>query len=213
MTTAEQPLVEPMTESKSPQRDPIDLLIAIEEAWEEPIRPECIEGMVVVPPQPDDDHNQGAAELYFQLRSAGITLAGLGNGYRSGRRGERTRNLVVPDFYVQRRKPTDIDEAYRAAHQGWYPIDMLALVGEITSTNHEIDTGPKYRTYAAAGVPVYVLVNREDGHAYAHTDPVPDETRYRTTTTVKLGEKLPLPEPYPALDTSVVGGGLGDGLS
>lgn len=211
MTTAEQPLVEPMSEPTEPEipwQDPSDLLIAIEGASEVPIRPEFIEGMVVVPPRPDDGHNQGASELYFQLRSAGCELAGFGNGFRNGRTGERTRDLLIPDFYVRRRRPTEVDEAYRKTNQGWYPIDLLALVGEITSSNHEIDTGPKYRTYAAAGVPVYVLINREDGKAYAFSEPEtgehPDKAHYATKVEVKLGHKLPLPEPYPALDTSVV---------
>jgi Uma2 family endonuclease len=213
MTTAEQPLVEPMTEPVEPEisrQDPIDLLIVLEEASEVPIRPEYIEGMAVVPPQPNSGHNRGVSELYFQLRSAGFEFAGFGNGYRGGRKGEETRTLVIPDFYVERRLPTEVDEAYRKAHKGWYPIDLLALVGEITSTNHAIDTGPKYRTYAAAGVPVYVLVNRDEGKAYAFSDPETDEERpdkahYATKVEVKLGNKLPLPEPYPTLDTSVVG--------
>jgi Uma2 family endonuclease len=185
-------------------QDPIDFLIAIEEASEVPIRPEYIEGMAVVPPRPDNGHNQGATALGFQLHSAGIELAGFGNGYRRGRKGEETRALVIPDFYVKRRKLTEVDEAYYKAHKGWYPIELLALVGEVTSTSHEIDSGPKYRTYAETEVPVYVLIHRQEGKAFAFTDPIPEEMRYRTTTEVKLGEPFPLPEPYPTLDTSVV---------
>jgi Uma2 family endonuclease len=207
MTTAEQPLVEPMTEPAEHEisrQDPIELVKVFEEVSEAPIRPQCIEGTVVVPPQPDNGHNRGAFKLGVQLHSAGFELAGVGNGYRSGRKGEETRDLVVPDFYVMRREPTEVDEAYRKAHDGWYPIDLLALVGEITSTNHETDSGPKYRAYARSGVPVYVLIHRQEDKAFAFTDPFPEELRYRTTTEVKLGEPLPLPEHYPTLDTSVV---------
>ncbi|WPO73702.1 MULTISPECIES: Uma2 family endonuclease [unclassified Streptomyces] len=198
---------DPITEpSMLPQQDPIDLLIAFEEASEVPIRPEYFEGMGIVPPQPDDEHNHEAAELYFQLRSAGIRLAGFGNGYRVGPRGGRTTALVIPDFYVRRRRPSELDESYRKAHKGWYSIELLALVGEVTSSNHETDTGPKYRTYAAAGVPVYVLLHRQEGKAYAYSDPVQEEdpakAHYATKVEVELGHPLPLPEPYPKLDTA-----------
>ncbi|MEU7582221.1 Uma2 family endonuclease [Streptomyces sp. NPDC041068] len=197
---------DPITEPSMPQQqDPIDLLIAFEEASEVPIRPEYFEGMGIVPPQPDDEHNHEAAELYFQLRSAGFRLAGFGNGYRIGPKKGRTTALVVPDFYVRRRRPSELDESYRKAHKGWYSIELLALVGEITSSNHETDTGPKYRTYAAAGVPVYVLLHRQQGKAFAYSDPVqgedPAKAHYATKVEVELGHPLPLPAPYPKLDT------------
>ncbi|MET9862330.1 Uma2 family endonuclease [Streptomyces smyrnaeus] len=78
--------------------------------------------------------------------------------------------------------------------------------GEVTSSSHETDSGPKYRAYAAAGVPVYVLIHRKEDKAYAFSDPVSHEgdARYKTTSEVKLGDPLPLPSPYPALDTSAL---------
>ncbi|MFJ8002023.1 hypothetical protein ACIQ7D_33780 [Streptomyces sp. NPDC096310] len=101
-----------------------------------------------------------------------------------------------------------MDEAYRRAHKGWYPIELLALAGEVTSSNHETDSGPKYRGYAAAGIPVHVLIHRQDGKAYAFSDPVPGDgpatAHYATKVEVELGRPLPLPAPYPLLDTSVL---------
>ncbi|MEU8468615.1 Uma2 family endonuclease [Streptomyces sp. NPDC029006] len=198
---------EPIMEPVMTQVDPIDLLSAIEEATSMPIRPEYIEGTAIVPPQPNDDHNDGAFELSFQFRAAGFRLVGIGNGYRAAHEDGKTMALVVPDFYVRRRRPTELDVSYRKAHKGWYPIDMLALVGEVTSTNHETDTGPKLRAYAAAGVPVYVLVDRHSRTAHCYTEPVlpgddPTEAYYGTDTKVDLGEPLPLPAPYPTLETA-----------
>ncbi|GAA2062096.1 hypothetical protein GCM10009801_04930 [Streptomyces albiaxialis] len=190
---------DPMPEPTNQPQDPIDLLIAIERASDVPVRPECVEGMAIVPPQPDNEHNHAAGELYFQLRSAGFHTAGFGNGYRAGPKGGRTQALVIPDFYVQHREPSEVDEAYRKAHRGWYPVELLALAGEITSSNHETDTGPKYRTYAAAGVPVYVLVHREEGRAYAFSQP--EGSAYAEKTEIAFGRPLRLPAPYPALDT------------
>ncbi|WP_369203020.1 Uma2 family endonuclease [Streptomyces sp. PU-14G] len=201
--TAE-PVMEPVTKAM----DPIDLLIAFEEASDEPICPQYIEGMAIVPPQPDYQHNDAVLNLVIQFREAGFRHTGLCTGFRATA-GAKTRSLVVPDFFVLHRRPSDLDEAYRKAHHGWYSADLLALVGEITSSNHEVDTGPKYRSYAAAGVPVYVLIHRKAGKAYAFSDPVVDEgedgeARYKTTCEVSLGDPLPLPAPYPGLDTAAL---------
>ncbi|MGW2647670.1 Uma2 family endonuclease [Streptomyces sp. NPDC001393] len=198
---------EPIMEKVMTEQDPIDLLIAFEEASVAPIRPEYVEGTVIVPPQPNHEHNDGAFKLTVQFFTAGLDLVGMGNGYRGAYKDGSTMALVIPDFYVLRRPPTDLDEAYRKAHKGWYPIDMVALVGEVTSTNHAVDTGPKLATYAAVGIPVYVLINRNTKTAHCYTDPVlpsedPTEAYYKTDTKVTLGDPLALPAPYPTLDTT-----------
>ncbi|WP_240796438.1 Uma2 family endonuclease [Streptomyces sp. RFCAC02] len=186
------------------QHDPIELLAAIEKAYPTPVRLEFLEGVPVVSPTPDHMHNKGLLKLGSQLLSAGIDEVGTNTGFRFAEgEGDGTVALVIPDLYVLRRPLTDLDEAYRGAHGGWLPIGTLALAGEVTSSNHETDTGPKYRTYAAAGVPVYLLVHRARGFAYAFSEPVPEEKRYEVSVEVKLGEPLPLPAPYPVLDTSV----------
>ncbi|GAA3071565.1 Uma2 family endonuclease [Streptomyces glomeratus] len=196
------PIMEPVM-----TQDPIDLLIAIEEASKAPTRPEYIEGMAIVPPQANDNHNDGAFKLAVQFYTAGFDLAGMGNGYRAAQKDGSTMALLIPDFYVRRRKASELDESYRRAHKGWYPIDMVALVGEVTSTNHETDTGPKLRAYAAAGVPSYVLIDRNSKTAHCYSDPVlpsddPTHAYYAEEVKVQLGHPLPLPAPYPTLDTA-----------
>ncbi|MGY4982938.1 Uma2 family endonuclease [Streptomyces sp. 900105755] len=198
---------EPIMEKIMTEQDPIDLLIAIEEASVAPIRPEYVEGTVIVPPQPNNQHNAGAFRLAVQFFTAGLDLAGMGNGYRGAHQDGSTMALVIPDFYVLRREPTELDEAYRKAHKGWYPIDMVALVGEVTSTNHAVDTGAKLGTYAAVGIPVHVLIDRHTKTAHCYTDPHlpgddPTEAYYKTDEKVSLGDPLPLPAPYPTLDTA-----------
>ncbi|WP_328427608.1 Uma2 family endonuclease [Streptomyces sp. NBC_00443] len=197
---------EPIMETVMTQ-DPIDLLIAFEEASVAPIRPEYVEGTVIVPPQPDYNHSKGAVGLTLQLHMAGLDLAGMGMGFRAAHQDGSTMALVIPDFYVLHREPTELDDSYLRMHKGWYPIDMVALVGEVTSTNHAIDTGAKLATYAAAGISVYALVNRNTKTAHCYTEPVlpggdPAQAYYDTDTKVDLGEPLPLPAPYPTLDTS-----------
>ncbi|MFF9036525.1 Uma2 family endonuclease [Streptomyces sp. NPDC014892] len=198
---------EPIAETVMTQVDPIDLLIVFEEASPMPIRPEYVEGTVIVPPQPDFNHSDGAFRLACQLRTGGFELAAIGMGFRAAHQDGTTMSLLIPDFYVLRREPSELDTSYRKAHKGWYPMDMIDMVGEVTSTNHETDTGPKLRTYAAAGVPVYVLINRHAKTAHCHTDPVlpgedPTEAYYASEVKVDLGDPLPLPAPYPTLDTA-----------
>jgi Uma2 family endonuclease len=190
-----------------PQVDPIDLLSAFEEASPMPIRPEYVEGTVVVPPQPDYNHSKSAVGLTVQLHIAGFELAGMGMGFRAADKDGSTMPLVIPDFYVLHREPTELDVAYLKAYKGWYPIDMIALVGEVTSTNHAMDPGAKHAAYAAADIPVYVLINRHTQTAHCYTDPIlpgedPTTAYYGNESKVHLGEPLPLPAPYPTLDTT-----------
>lgn len=188
--------------------EPVRLLAAYEAASPMPVRPEFIEGRACVPQAPPDDgHNEAVMSLFFQFWSAEVPLVGTGNGYRFTDRTGATTALIGPDLCVRRRRATSADETHFESHPGWYPADMLALVGEVTSTNHETDTGPKLRTYAAAGVPIYVLINRHSKTAHCYTDPVlpgqdPTEAYYATDTKVTLGDPLPLPAPYPTLDTA-----------
>ncbi|MCF3135651.1 Uma2 family endonuclease [Streptomyces olivochromogenes] len=198
---------EPIMEPVMTQQDPIDLLSAIEEASPMPIRPEYVEGTVIVPPQPNYNHSKGAFKLAVQFTVAGFELAGMGMGFRAAHNDGSTMAAVIPDFYVLQREPTDLDNSYLRAHRGWYPIDMITLVGEVTSTNHAIDTGAKLATYAATSIPVYVLINGHAKTAHCYTDPVlpgddPTEAFYSTDNKVDLGDPLPLPAPYPTLDTA-----------
>ncbi|MEU6509084.1 Uma2 family endonuclease [Streptomyces sp. NPDC046942] len=188
--------------------EPVRLLAAYEEVSPMPVRPEFLEGRACIPQSPPDHgHSEAVMSLFFQFRSAAVPYVGTGNGYRFTDETGATTALVAPDLYVRHRRATSADETHYATYPGWYPIDMIALVGEVTSTNHEMDTGPKFRTYAAAGVPIYVLIDRHSKTAHCFTDPIlpgddPTEAYYATDTKVTLGDPLPLPAPYPTLDTS-----------
>ncbi|WP_181805736.1 Uma2 family endonuclease [Streptomyces shenzhenensis] len=187
--------------------EPVRLLAAYEAVSPMPVRPEFLEGRACVPQSPPDHgHNGTVMSLLVRFRSAGVQHSGTGNGYRFTDGTGDTSALLVPDLYVKHRKPTASDESHYARYPGWYPGGLLALVGEVTSTNHETDTGPKFRTYAAAGIPVYVLIDRHTKTAHCYTDPVlpgndPTEAYYQTDEKVNLGDPLPLPAPYPTLDT------------
>ncbi|TDC63347.1 Uma2 family endonuclease, partial [Actinomadura sp. GC306] len=55
----------------------------------------------------------------------------------------------------------------------------------------ERDRGPKRRGYAAADIPLYLLIDRLDGKATIFSEPRGDE--YAHSASVVLGEDLPIP--------------------
>ncbi|MFH9940005.1 Uma2 family endonuclease [Streptomyces murinus] len=190
------------------QLEPDRLLAAYEAVSPMPVRPEFLEGRAYLPQSPPD-HGHGSAvmSLLLQFPSAAVPGVGTGSGYRFTGRTGSTAGLLVPDIYVRSRKATSADEAHYGAYPGWYPSDMLDLVGEVTSTDHETDTGPKLRAYSAAGIPVYVLIDRRSQTAHCYTNPAlpgddPADAYYENDTKVHLGDPLPLPPPYPTLDTT-----------
>ncbi|MEU1310030.1 Uma2 family endonuclease [Streptomyces cinnamoneus] len=164
-------------------------------------RAEMLDGHLIVSPPQDFAHSTAVLEVAFQLKAAAVPHVDLGSGYATTP-GTGPRTLVLPDVAVMSRKPTASDIAHRTPDAVWYSTGILAMAVEVTSDNHEIDTGPKHRAYAAAGVPVYVIVHRQRGRVFVHTDRA--GSRYLTTASRKLGDKLPLPAPYPPLDTSAL---------
>ncbi|HSA49434.1 MAG TPA: Uma2 family endonuclease [Yinghuangia sp.] len=175
----------------------------------EGVHVEYIKGTYYVAPPAGDQHNDWALKIVFQWRTAGVEFTRIGNGYCTEPEGaEHVTGAFIPDFAIQIRGTTPEDEAHRHAHDGWYPSDMLRLVGEITSpSNHRIDREEKYRTYARAMIPVYVLIDRQRQLAIAFSDPVDegaDDSHYKTEVRVKIGDVLALPDGLPPLDTSVL---------
>lgn len=60
---------------------------------------------------------------------------------------------------------------------------MVALAGEVTSTNHETDTGPAFRAHATAGSPFMSLSTvRKAGHTSARSPRSPRTTPPEATT-------------------------------
>lgn len=57
----------------------------------------------------------------------------------------------------------------------------------------ERDRGPKRRGYAAADIPLYLLVDRLEGKATIFSEPRGDD--YTHSASVALGEDLSIPDP------------------
>lgn len=71
---------------------------------------------------------------------------------------------------------------------------VIALVVEISDTSLESDREDKCPLYAAAGLPVYWIINVVDAVIEVYTDPDPAATppAYRTRTDFAAGQSVPL---------------------
>ncbi|MFR9722613.1 Uma2 family endonuclease [Streptomyces sp. MS19] len=154
----------------------------------EGFKAEIIEGIIALSPPPSAPHNHIASELHGQLftmlaREWGIyQTLGVAAPPRDG--------LFVPDLVVA---PKAIVRT-AGLH---VPADVVELVVEVTSPSSlRHDRVAKPAGYAAAGVPLYLLVDpfRDGGPLVTlYGEPVGDT--YETLASVKFGETVSLPEP------------------
>lgn len=157
----------------------------------EGFRAELIEGEIVVTPPPDGDHEDCISHIVRQVIRASRTDMDF-----SGNKGLRlrtgpgcTRNHVIPDATFA---PREL-RLFRGA-ESWMPSDGVAMVVEVTSTRPHADREAKRRCYAGAGIPLYLLVDRDASSVTLLSDPGNGD--YRQLCTLPFGKPLPLPEPF-----------------
>ena len=162
----------------------------VPEGW----RAEIDEAQIVLVPPPHAHHNGIAAKVQRRLyrdlpeeleiyQTLGIHVAPLDK-------------LYVPDLVVM---PSElIDAADPESSDPMEASDALLIV-EITSKgNAREDRTKKYRAYARAAVPMYLLIDRFDTRgamATLFTEPNEDGT-YKRSDAVPFGKPLTLPEPF-----------------
>ncbi|MEI5035973.1 Uma2 family endonuclease [Streptomyces sp. S1A(2023)] len=155
---------------------------------------ELINGKLEVKPVPDGDHDEIIMWVAMQCmrhqpdlrlyRERGLRIG----GYRNGR--------ARPDGTLAR--------AGRFAGDGeWSNPDRILMTVEVTSHDHDTDSRDRTEKrdgYAAAGIPVYLLVDRDHGTLVVHSEP--DKGRYRQQHSYDYGDAVPLPGPVDiTLDT------------
>ncbi|MBO8189438.1 Uma2 family endonuclease [Streptomyces spirodelae] len=90
-------------------------------------------------------------------------------------------------------------------HGEWAQPDGVLMTVEVTSYDSDTDRRDrkaKPAAYATAGIPVYLLIDRDRCEVVVHTNPDPDAGRYRDVHTAWFGEQVTLPEPVGfSLDT------------
>ncbi|MEV7865154.1 Uma2 family endonuclease [Streptomyces sp. NPDC088124] len=153
----------------------------------EGVRLEYFNGKIEAKPVPDGNHDEIVMWLLEQCMQHRPDLRlyperGLKiEAYRGGR--ARTDGTLAP-----RRHFTGAGE--------WAEPDGVLMAVEVTS--HDRDTDQRDRIdkpdgYAAAGIPVYLLVDRDTDSVTVHSDP--EGGRYRCSTTRPFGAVVELPDP------------------
>ncbi|GAA3372762.1 Uma2 family endonuclease [Streptomyces sannanensis] len=176
--------------------------MAVEEAFDmfsaaapEGWRVELIEGEIHVTPPANGEHEEIVTEMSDQ-----VTLR---------RKDHRLRSYTGIGLHVPGASTTgNVEPDVVLAPKGSFadrleyhdPAPVL-LVAEVTSDSTAAnDRVKKIRGYARAGIPVYLIIDRQADKAVLCTEPVGDD--YGSKVTYKLSETIPLPEPLGfALDT------------
>ncbi|MCU4747435.1 Uma2 family endonuclease [Streptomyces xiamenensis] len=151
-------------------------------------RVELIEGDIHVVPPANGDHEEIVSELLEQIgehKAKGLRMR-TGIGLRIP--GEAPADRLVPDLVIAPKGAFKSPELYHD------PAPVL-LVCEVTSrSTGDNDRGKKLRSYARAGVPCYLLVDRQKGLVTLFSNP--RRGRYLDTLSRPVGEPVPLPDPF-----------------
>ncbi|MER5291493.1 Uma2 family endonuclease [Streptomyces pharetrae] len=183
----------PRTEQHRPQMS-VEEFEELERHAPETVRLEFIEGRVVVKPMPDGNHSEIYMWLLERCMQARPDLRlhperGLRTeAYRNGR--ARADAVLVPRGSLKGRGE-------------WSDAEDVVMAVEITSygsDTNQRDRVEKPDGYAAAGIPVYLLIDRDDGTVTVFSDP--EDGRYRLQLNKLFGATVELPDPVDiTLDT------------
>ncbi|AZQ75605.1 Uma2 family endonuclease [Streptomyces luteoverticillatus] len=153
----------------------------------ETVRLEFISGKVKVKPVPDGNHSEIVMWLLKQCMQQRPELALYPE-----------QGLRVETYRKGRARPDgSLAPLKHFAGQGeWAAPEGVLMTVEVTS--HDSDTDRRDRRekrdgYAAADIPVYLLVDRDRGEVTVHTEPV--RGRYRSVVTRSFGESVEIPDP------------------
>ncbi|MER6223339.1 Uma2 family endonuclease [Streptomyces sp. 900105755] len=152
------------------------------------VRLEFINGRIGVKRVADGDHNTIVVWLSKRCMRARPDLdLYQGQGLKVEKyRGGRAR----PDAVL-------VPEDHFAGHGEWADPDGVLLVFEVTSYDSDTDRRDRHEkplAYGAAGIPFYLLIDRDACTAKLYSDPEPD-VGYGNCRTVPFGVALVLPEP------------------
>ncbi|MEV5932173.1 Uma2 family endonuclease [Streptomyces sp. NPDC052079] len=153
----------------------------------ETVRLEFINGKVQVKAVTDGNHDQIVAwlqRLCMQHRPELWLYAERGMKVEAYRRGRARPDGVLAPF------------GFAKGHGDWSEAEGVLMTVEVTS--HDADTHQRDRVekpggYAAAGIPVCLLVDREDRTVTVFSDP--EDGRYRLQVNKPFGAVIDLPDP------------------
>ncbi|MFI2425998.1 Uma2 family endonuclease [Streptomyces sp. NPDC018955] len=153
----------------------------------ETVRLEFINGKVQVKAVTDGNHDQIVAwlqRLCMQHRPELWLYAERGMKVETYRKGRARPDGVLAPF------------GFAKGHGDWSEAEGVLMTVEVTS--HDADTHQRDRVekpggYAAAGIPVYLLVDREDRTVTVFS--APEGGRYRLQVNKPFGAMIDLPDP------------------
>jgi Uma2 family endonuclease len=161
-------------------------------------RAELIDGEIVVTPPHDGNHGRTIWRILEQvIRNSSIKMQYSGqSGLIVPSRGIPEEGRLIPDAVFA---PAELDVFHNAP--SWMSPDGVELVLEVTSSRPDLDRNEKRRAYARAGIPLYLLVDRQERRVTLFSHPAHDD--YSRTCAAAFGDKLDLPKPFDfALDTA-----------
>jgi Uma2 family endonuclease len=163
---------------------------ALDAGTPEGFRAELIDGEIVVTPPPDGNHRRIIGRIVKQvIRESGKEMDFDGHrGLIVSSRGLAVSGHVIPDITFA---PAEMD-LFRDAPSWMRPTGVVMVV-EVTSSQARADREAKRHAYAAAQIPLYLLVDRRAQRVSLFSGPVRDE--YQTLSAVPFGGSIELPEP------------------
>jgi Uma2 family endonuclease len=153
-------------------------------------RAELIDGEIVVTPPPNGNHEHCTSRIIAQVFANSVTLMDV-----AGHKGlvvpaaATGKSHLIPDLTFARR---DLN-LFRGA-PSWMSPGGVALVVEVTSSSPDHDRIGKRHGYAAATIPLYLLVDRQQGQVTLFSDPARGD--YATKSQVPFGDTVKLPAPF-----------------
>ncbi|WUC50836.1 Uma2 family endonuclease [Streptomyces sp. NBC_00554] len=155
---------------------------AAPEGW----RVELVEGEICVSPPTNGAHEEIVSELSEQFWDHDKGL-GRYTGIGLNIPGASGTGHVIPDL------ATALKGSFHDEEE-WHDPSAVLLVAEVTSTSTaDRDREKKIHGYARAGIPVYLLIDREEAEVTVYSDPSGDG--YAKGPKHKLGLTVPLPAP------------------
>ncbi|MET9860765.1 Uma2 family endonuclease [Streptomyces smyrnaeus] len=160
---------------------------------------EFIDGRIGEKAVPDGDHE---TIIFWLLRQCMQS--------RSELDLHTSQGLKVGSYRKGRARPDGslAPVAHFAGQGEWAEPDGVLMTVEVTSYDSDTDRRDrreKPAAYAAADIPVYLLIDRDRCQVVVHTNPDPHTSRYRDLHTASLGEWVELPEPVGiSLDTEAL---------
>ncbi|MFJ5301453.1 Uma2 family endonuclease [Streptomyces sp. NPDC088350] len=151
-------------------------------------RVEIIGGQILVSPPPDGPHAEALTDLMLPFMASGLhgteskVLQGVGLWLPTG-----TEDYAIPDLLV-----VDADYRDHYVENNCYDPVCFRLVLEVTSSNYRTDLRDKVKAYAAAKIPVYVIIDRKHQRLHVLTNPTGDD--YESHRPHSPGEVVTLPK-------------------